>query len=101
MIERAKSALIALAAVGALVGATAALAQMNAVPSGGPMATQSESGAQSVDDAAYPFTRPNPEAEIGKLPNGLTYGVMTRAGTRQVSVILVVGAGSSNETDSE
>ncbi|HEY1753420.1 MAG TPA: insulinase family protein [Caulobacteraceae bacterium] len=100
MIERAKSVFIALAAVGALAGATAALAQMNAIANG-PLATQSQSGAQSVDDAAYPFTRPNPEAEIGKLPNGLTYGVMRRAGTRKVSVILMVGAGSQDETASE
>jgi len=52
-------------------------------------------------DPAYPFTRPNPDAEIGKLPNGLTYGVMRRAGTRQVSVILRVNAGSGAETDQE
>jgi zinc protease len=55
----------------------------------------------SPDDPAYPLTRPNPEAEIGKLPNGLTYGVMRRAGTRQVTVILMVGAGSGNEQPNE
>ena len=55
----------------------------------------------SNDDPAYPLTRPNPEAEIGKLPNGLTYGVMRRAGTRQVTIILMVGAGSGNEQPNE
>jgi len=55
----------------------------------------------SPDDPAYPLTRPNPEAEIGKLPNGLTYGVMTRSGTRQVTVILMVRAGSEDETEGE
>ncbi|MGH6955849.1 MAG: insulinase family protein, partial [Caulobacteraceae bacterium] len=55
----------------------------------------------SPDEAAYPYTRPNPEAEIGKLPNGLTYGVMTRGGTRQVSIILMVGAGSGDERPNE
>lgn len=55
----------------------------------------------TLADPAYPYTRPNPDAEIGKLGNGLTYGVMRRAGTRQVSIILYVGAGSMDETDSE
>jgi zinc protease len=60
-----------------------------------------ETAALQSDDPAYPFTRPNPEAEIGKLPNGLTYGVMRRAGTRQVSIILMVGAGSGDEQPNE
>ncbi|HEX3920215.1 MAG TPA: insulinase family protein [Caulobacteraceae bacterium] len=55
----------------------------------------------SPDSPAYPFTNPNPEAEIGKLPNGLTYGVMQRGGTRRVSIILMIGAGSQDETDQE
>ena len=101
MIERVKSALIALAAVGALACAAPGGAQpMNPV-AGDPIPTQSDKGAQSLNDAAYPFTRPNPEAEIGKLPNGLTYGVMRRAGTRKVTVILMIGAGSYDETLSE
>ncbi|HEY3797417.1 MAG TPA: insulinase family protein [Caulobacteraceae bacterium] len=53
------------------------------------------------DGPTYPFTRPNPDAEIGKLDNGLRYGVMTRGGTRQVSIILYVGAGSEDETDTQ
>jgi zinc protease len=55
----------------------------------------------SSDDPAYPLTRPNPDAEIGKLENGLTYGVMSRTGTRQVSLILYIEAGSNGETESE
>ncbi|MFI4974573.1 MAG: M16 family metallopeptidase [Caulobacterales bacterium] len=58
-------------------------------------------GKNSPDDPAYPLTRPNPEAEIGKLDNGLRYGVMSRGGTRQVSIILYIGAGSGDETDAE
>jgi zinc protease len=55
----------------------------------------------SPDDPAYPYTRPNPEAEIGHLDNGLTYGVMQRGGTRRVSIILMIGAGSQDETEQE
>jgi zinc protease len=88
MIDRVRFAsLLAGAALGLM-----AVASANASPSA--------NGAVQ-NDAASPYTRPNPEAEIGKLPNGLTYGVMRRAGTRQVSIILYVGAGSMDETDGE
>jgi zinc protease len=90
MIERLKSALIALAAVVGIAAANPA----GAVPQATPHAV-------SPDDPAFPFTRPNPEAEIGTLPNGLTYGVMRRAGTRKVTVILHVGAGSQDEAANE
>src|ERR1700676_1419636 len=84
--------LLALSASAALaLAAHPAAAVPNAVPN----------STASSDDPAYPFTRPNPEAEIGKLPNGLTYGVMRRAGTRQVTVILMVGAGSGDEQPNE
>jgi zinc protease len=93
MIDRTRAWLPALvAAMGLLVAAPACAA---------PAAAGSASSAGPADDPADPFTRPNPEAEIGKLPNGLTYGVMRRAGTRQVSIILYVGAGSMDETESQ
>ncbi|MBV9994738.1 MAG: insulinase family protein [Caulobacteraceae bacterium] len=75
-------------------------AQAAAVPVA-PALSERTAAIESPDDPAYSFTRPNPEAEIGKLPNGLTYGVMRRAGTRQVSIILYVGAGSGQETEGE
>src|SRR5579864_6008116 len=90
-LSRPLTALLAIAALGLLAQPALALPP---TPSG-PVTTL------SPDDPAYPLTRPNPEAEIGKLPNGLTYGVMRRAGTRQVSIILYVGAGSMDETESE
>ena len=81
------------------VSASAALAlaaqPAAAIPNVSPKASVSS------DDPTYPFTRPNPEAEIGKLPNGLTYGVMRRAGTRQVTIILMAGAGSGDEQPNE
>src|SRR5579864_9714355 len=86
--------LLAAAAVLGLASAAPALATPNAAPT--PVAS-----APIQNDAAFPFTRPNPDAEIGKLPNGLTYGVMRRAGTRQVSIILMVGAGSGDEQPNE
>ena len=93
MIDRLR--LAGVAAIGlALVSATAAAA---------PAAYASRANAvdPTLADPNYPFTRPNPDAEIGKLANGLTYGVMRRAGTRQVSIILYVGAGSMDETEGE
>jgi zinc protease len=89
--SRPFTALLAIAALGCFAPPALALPP---TPSG-PTTTL------STDDPAYPLTRPNPEAEIGKLPNGLTYGVMRRAGTRQVSIILMIGAGSGNETQGE
>ena len=80
----------------------AAIAALLAAPAlATPVAPEAAMAQPSPDDAAYPFTRPNPDAEIGKLANGLTYGVMTRAGTRQVTLILVIGAGSKDETPAE
>jgi len=80
--------------------ATAALAFAAQPAAAIPNTTLTQAPA-AADDPAFPLTRPNPEAEIGKLPNGLTYGVMRRAGTRQVSVILMVGAGSGDEQPNE
>jgi zinc protease len=91
MIFRPSRVFLAVSASAALAFAAQPAA---AIPNPAAPATQS-------DDPAYPFTRPNPEAEIGKLPNGLTYGVMRRAGTRQVSIILMVGAGSGDEQPNE
>ncbi len=91
MIFRPSRVLLAVSASAALALAAQPAA---AVPNPVAPATQS-------DDPAYPLTRPNPEAEIGKLPNGLTYGVMRRAGTRQASIILMVGAGSGDEQQNE
>src|SRR4029077_13402953 len=85
---------LAISAIAAL-GFLAQTANALPPPPAGPTTTL------STDDPAYPLTRPNPEAEIGKLDNGLTYGVMRRAGTRQVSIILMVGAGSSDEAPNE
>jgi zinc protease len=84
----------ALAALMASFSLAAVAAPAGAVPQAVPHAV-------TPDDPAYPLTRPNPEAEIGKLPNGLTYGVMRRAGTRKVSVILMIGAGSQDEAPNE
>jgi zinc protease len=94
MIPRMTRPFLALAAVLALAAAGLAGA-VTVPPPPGPI------GKLSPDDPTYPFTRPNPEAEIGKLPNGLTYGVMTRAGTRQVTIILQVRAGSEDEGPKE
>ena len=92
MIFRPSRPLLAMAASAALaLAAQPAAAIPNTTPP----------SAVTTDDPAYPFTRPNPEAEIGKLPNGLTYGVMRRAGTRQVTIILRVGAGSGDEQPNE
>ncbi|HZZ88429.1 MAG TPA: insulinase family protein, partial [Caulobacteraceae bacterium] len=92
MIFRSSRAFLAVSASAALAfSALPAVALPNSVTTPPP----------GSDDPAYPFTRPNPEAEIGKLPNGLTYGVMRRAGTRQVSIILMVRAGSGNEQPNE
>src|ERR1700729_3656245 len=88
MIGRLRTAALALAA---LASAACAL----------PAAAAPTTPALSTDDPAYPLTRPNPEAEIGKLPNGLTYGVMQRGGTRRVSIILMIGAGSQDEGENE
>jgi zinc protease len=93
MFDRFRSAcLIAAAALG-LAAASPALCA--------PVDASRQTPARAEDDPAYPLTRPNPEAEIGKLSNGLTYGVMRRAGTRQVSIILMIGAGSGEEAPSE
>jgi len=91
MIEQLKRALFALAATLALAAAAPALAVPQVAPP--PPA--------SPDDPDYPYTRPNPEAEVGKLDNGLTYGVMRRPGTKKVTVILMIGAGSQNERPNE
>jgi zinc protease len=96
MFHRFKSVATAFAALASLTFALTAQATPLARALSEPSAS-----VPSADDPVYPFTRPNPEAQIGKLPNGLTYGVMRRAGTRQVSIILYVGAGSRDETDSE
>jgi zinc protease len=88
MIARLRIAALAAAAFFGLAAASSALA-----------APQTTS--LSPDNPAYPFTRPNPDAEIGKLPNGLTYAVMPRGGTRRVSIILMIGAGSKNEHENE
>ena len=92
MIQSLKSAFLPLAAAALVAGAPAFAIPL--IPQGAPTPV-------APNDPAYPYTNPNPEAEIGKLPNGLTYGVMRRAGTRQVSVILVIGAGSGNEAEGE
>jgi zinc protease len=93
MLHGLKSAFLPLAAAVALAaGAPVCAAPL--IPVGAPTPIP-------PDSPAYPYTNPNPEAEIGKLPNGLTYGVMRRAGTRQVSIILVVGAGSGDEAEGE
>ena len=94
MIHRLNALLTALALGFGLAAATTTWAAP--APSG-----PANSVDPTADDPAYPYTRPNPDAEIGKLDNGLTYGVMRRAGTRQVSIILYVGAGSMDETESE
>ena len=82
-------------------GLTAVLATILSLGAIGGSALAATTPKLSPDDPAYPLTRPNPEAEIDKLPNGLTYGVMRRAGTRKVTIILRVGAGSEDETESE
>jgi zinc protease len=94
MIERMNVVLTALAV--ALGLAATAPAWAAPVPIG-----PANSVDPTADDPTYAYTRPNPDAEIGKLGNGLTYGVMRRAGTRQVSIILYVGAGSMDETENE
>jgi zinc protease len=91
MIDRLKITMVVLAAVFGLTASAAAV----------PAPAINTPTASSPDDPAYPFTRPNPEAEIGKLPNGLTYGVMNRPGTRQVSIILMIRAGSGDEAPNE
>src|SRR5579872_5140594 len=91
MLHGLKSAFLSLA-IALLAGAPLRAAPL--IPVGAPTPIP-------PDSPAYPYTNPNPEAEIGKLPNGLTYGVMRRAGTRQVSIILMIGAGSGNETEGE
>ncbi|HEY2707344.1 MAG TPA: insulinase family protein [Caulobacteraceae bacterium] len=95
MIDPLSRAFLALSASAALVLASVQPAVALPAPPTGPVTSISS------DDPAYPLTRPNPDAQIGKLDNGLTYGVMRRAGTRQVTIILMVGAGSSNETEHE
>ena len=99
MIERLKRALLRSAGVAAVLGTALGMAAV-ASPA---MARPAKAAAAqlSTDDPAYPLTRPNPEAEIGALPNGLTYGVMRRAGTRKVTIILRIGAGSQDETQNE
>ncbi len=47
------------------------------------------------------FTQPNPQAQTGYLPNGVRWGVMERRGTRQVTVMFYIGAGSVNEGPNE
>ncbi|HEX3406265.1 MAG TPA: pitrilysin family protein, partial [Caulobacteraceae bacterium] len=96
MIETWKRALLRSAGVAASLGMVLGIA--SAAAAAAPTAAPAK---LSADDPAYPLTRPNPEAEIGKLPNGLTYGVMRRAGTRKVAVILRIGAGSEDETENE
>src|SRR5580658_10096546 len=95
MIVRFRQLVLALAALAALGFAAPAVTAPTDLPNA------AATGQLTPDDPAYPLTRPNPEAEIGKLANGLTYGVMRRPGTRQVTVILMVGAGSQDETESE
>ena len=101
MIHGLKSALLAFAAVALGLGVYSVTDAKPAHKPHPAAATAAPATTLSTDDPAYPFTRPNPDAEIGKLPNGLTYGVMRRAGTRQVSIILYIGAGSDNETEQE
>jgi zinc protease len=91
MIERLRTAFVVVAAALGLAASAAAV----------PVAAVDAPTTASPDSPTYPFTRPNPEAEIGKLPNGLTYGVMNRPGTRQVSIILMVRAGSGDEAPNE
>jgi len=94
MIHRVKAVLPALAATLGLLLAAPSWAAPTPIGPANPVDA-------TADDPTYPFTRPNPDAEIGKLDNGLTYGVMRRAGTRQVSIILYVGAGSMDEKENE
>jgi zinc protease len=101
MIDRISRAALVLAMLAGLaIGAPA-----GAIPSATPATlapeTPTRGSAPVSDDPAYPLTRHNPDAEIGKLANGLTYGVMQRSGTRQVSIILMIGAGSKDETPAE
>ena len=101
MIDRVKwGGLLAATAVGLALAAQAGATPttVNSLPGA---VTPAPANGPVQNDPAFPFTRPNPEAEIGKLPNGLTYGVMRRAGTRQVSIILYVGAGSMDESENE
>ena len=88
MIDRLTRALARGAFVAGVLGAALSLAAQSPALAKSP-ARATTAAKLSPDDPAYPLTRPNPEAEIGKLPNGLTYGVMRRAGTRKVSVILM------------
>ncbi|MFI4935272.1 MAG: M16 family metallopeptidase [Caulobacterales bacterium] len=97
MINRVKSTGLAIAALGLMAGVSAWAVPTTSLPPSEPPPVL----ALPSDSPTYPLTRPNPEAEIGRLPNGLTYGVMGRGGTRQVSIILYIGAGSGNETESE
>ena len=105
MIETWKRALLrsvgAAAVLGAALSMSVVAAPAMAAPAKAASVKAAAAGTPSTDDPSYPLTRPNPEAEIGKLPNGLTYGVMRRAGTHKVTIILRIGAGSQDETDNE
>ena len=100
MIDRLTRALARGAFVAGVLGAALSLAAQSPALAKSP-ARATTAAKLSPDDPAYPLTRPNPEAEIGHLPNGLTYGVMRRAGTRKVTVILRIGAGSEDEAENE
>jgi zinc protease len=43
----------------------------------------------------------DPRAVVGVLDNGMHYGVMRRSGTRDMSLLLYIKAGSANEVDGE
>src|SRR5580658_3836951 len=101
MIDRLTRALARGAFVAGVLGAALSLAAQSPALAKSPARGAATAAKLSPDDPAYPLTRPNPEAEIGHLANGLTYGVMRRAGTRKVTVILRIGAGSEDETENE
>ncbi|MFO1012355.1 MAG: insulinase family protein [Caulobacteraceae bacterium] len=69
------------------------------VPPSAPASTSSNTPASQSGETL--FTQPNPQAQTGYLPNGVRWGVMERRGTRQVTVMFYVGAGSVNETGAE
>ena len=71
MIDRLKSLIFATLVAAGLLGGAPAWAT--------PVLGEPDTQAPVSEAAVYPYTRPNPEAEIGHLANGLTYGVMRRA----------------------
>ena len=59
------------------------------------------SAGAATNEPAEDLVKPDPDVLIGKLPNGMRYGIARTVGLPEVTIDFYVGAGSADETDAE